>query len=83
VPKWPKVFNLKKKKVSLGWHGYDPYLIKEMHATFFAWGPSIKKGKKISSFENIHVYPLITELLDLKYYHEIDGRKKVLKKILR
>jgi predicted AlkP superfamily pyrophosphatase or phosphodiesterase len=83
VPKWPMVFNLKKRKVSLGWHGYDPALVKEMHATFFAWGPAFKKKKNIPSFENVHVYPLITELLGLNYHHEIDGKKSVLKKILK
>jgi predicted AlkP superfamily pyrophosphatase or phosphodiesterase len=83
VPQWPKVFNLKKRKIDIGWHGYDPTLVKEMHATFFAWGPAFKKNKNIRSFENVHVYPLITDILDLKYYHEINGRRNVLKKTLR
>ena len=83
IPKWPKVFNLKNRKINVGWHGYDPYLFKDMHATFFAWGPAFKKNINIPSFQNVHIYPLITEILDLKYSHKIDGKKKVLKKILR
>jgi predicted AlkP superfamily pyrophosphatase or phosphodiesterase len=83
IPKWPKVFNLRNRKINVGWHGYDPWLVKDMHATFFAWGPAFKKNIIIPSFQNIHVYPMVTELLDLKYAHKIDGKKKVLKKILK
>lgn len=82
IPTWPKVFNIKNKRVNQGWHGYDPALVKDMHATFLAWGPAFKK-KQISSFNNVHVYPLLADMLGLKYYHEIDGKRKVLKKILK
>ena len=54
-----------------------------MHATFYAWGPQIKTGKTIRSFENIHVYPLVCRLLGLTYTEPIDGDPKVLKKIIR
>ena len=82
VPVYPKVLSSGNRRISPGAHGFDPK-IKEMHATFLAWGPNIKKGKKIPSFENIHVYPLICQILGLTYSHEIDGKPEVLAPILR
>jgi predicted AlkP superfamily pyrophosphatase or phosphodiesterase len=78
----PKVFNLKRIHVNPGEHGFDP-AIPEMWATFYAWGPAFKQHKKIKGFENIHVYPLITHILQLKYTEKIDGRFKVLKPALK
>jgi len=54
-----------------GMHGYDPEL-KDMHAIFYAFGPSFLKGKYINSFENIHIYPLICKLLAIKPNEEGD-----------
>ena len=81
VPEWPKVFS--QRKPGMGYHGFDPTVVKDMHATFYAWGPAFKNGLKIKSFENVHVYPLITEILGLKQTEKIDGKKKVLKGILK
>lgn len=81
IPDWPKVFS--NRKPGIGHHGFDPLVVKDMHATFFAWGPAFKKNKKISSFENVNVYPLITEILNLPYTEKIDGDKKVLHGILK
>jgi hypothetical protein len=53
-----------------------------MHATFMAWGPAFKQGKKIHSFENVHVYPLVAKILGLSYTEKIDGKLSVLKNIL-
>lgn len=82
VPIYPKVLSNGNYKISPGAHGFDP-AIKEMHASFYAWGPNIKEGKTIGSFENIHVYPLICKLLGLTYSQVIDGKLKVLKKIIK
>ncbi|MDX5438396.1 MAG: ectonucleotide pyrophosphatase/phosphodiesterase, partial [Pontibacter sp.] len=79
---WPKVFHFSSRKPSPGFHGFDPTVVKDMHATFYAWGPAFKKGQKIESFTNIHVYPIITEILDLSYSHTIDGKKKIAKEVL-
>ncbi|HSN60206.1 MAG TPA: hypothetical protein VLR49_04690, partial [Ferruginibacter sp.] len=57
--------------------------LKKMHASFYAWGPQIKKGKKIGSFENVHVYPFVCQLLGLTYSEKIDGDPAVLKILLR
>ena len=82
VPTYPKVLSGYTNRISPGAHGFDPAM-KEMHASFYAWGPQIKKGKTIRSFENIHVYPLVCQLLGLTYSKKIDGNLKVLKKILK
>ncbi len=65
-----------------GVHGFDPSITPEMGAIFYANGPNIKKGKKIPTFDNIHVYPFVTELLGISC-PPIDGSTKVLHKYLK
>lgn len=81
VPEWPKVFS--GRKPGAGYHGFDPSVVKDMHATFLAWGPAFKKQVKIPSFENINVYPLVANILGLSYQEPIDGKLEVLKPILK
>lgn len=81
MPHWPKVFS--NRKPGAGYHGFEPLKVKDMHATFFAWGPAFKSNIKIAAFENVNVYPLIAQILGLKISEKIDGEKKVLKKILK
>lgn len=50
-----------------GMHGYDPQL-PNMHGIFYASGADIKSRIQIPAFENIHIYPMICKLLDLKPY---------------
>lgn len=82
VPTYPKVLSGYTNRISPGAHGFDPAM-KEMHAVFYAWGPQIKKGKTIRSFENVHVYPLVCRLLGLTYSQQIDGNPEVLKKMVQ
>ncbi len=83
VPRAPKSFQFRRRRNQLaGKHGYDNAL-PDMHATFYAWGPSFKKQQQIPSFENVHVYPLIAKILGLKITGKIDGRLKVLKPALK
>lgn len=82
VPIYPRVLGNGAGRINPGAHGFDP-AIKEMHAVFYAWGPQFKNKKQIPSFENVHVYPMICSLLGLDYTHDIDGKKRVLKKILK
>ena len=82
IPKAPKVFLEKGQKTSAGKHGYDPKQVPEMKATFFAWGPAFKSNQVINEFENVNVYPLVAEILDLKINEKIDGKLKTLKPIL-
>lgn len=81
APKAPNIFTFN-GRTSLGEHGYDNSL-PEMQATFYAWGPAFKKAYEIGGFENINVYPLIAHILGLKIDQKIDGKFKVLRKILK
>lgn len=81
LPRWPKVFS--NRKPGAGYHGFEPLKVKEMHATFIAWGPAFKSGLEIEAFENVHVYPLIASILGLRISEEIDGRNAVLAPILK
>lgn len=81
LPHWPKVFS--NRKPGAGYHGFDPLKVKDMHAAFIAWGPAFKKNMVIPSFENVNVYPLIAEILDLNIAKPIDGDLSKLKPILK
>ena len=48
-----------------GTHGYDPEN-NEMHGIFYATGPAFKNNYRHNTFENIHIYPLIAEILNIK-----------------
>jgi predicted AlkP superfamily pyrophosphatase or phosphodiesterase len=48
-----------------GAHGYDGTL-PSMGALFVAAGPAFRRGVTIAPFTNVHVYPLLAELLRLK-----------------
>ena len=65
----------------VGMHGYDSNSM-NMHAIFYAYGPKIKKSLKIGTFELIHIYPLLCELLGIEPHGNIDGKLSVLKHIL-
>jgi hypothetical protein len=55
-----------------------------MQASFQAWGPAFKKGITIPAFENVHVYPMIANILGLQVNEsQIDGKLKELKPILK
>jgi predicted AlkP superfamily pyrophosphatase or phosphodiesterase len=81
LPTWPRVFS--SRKPGIGHHGFDPSAVKDMHATFIAWGPAFKSGVTVPSFENVNVYPLITTILGLTNTDKIDGMISVLKPILK
>ncbi len=55
-----------------GTHGYDNNE-KDMHAIFYAKGPAFKVNKKVKTFQNVSVYPLIAHILGLQI-GEIDGK---------
>lgn len=64
-----------------GTHGYCP-TNKDMHAIFYASGPSFKKGYTHTSFQNIHVYELFCKLLDI-VPAENDGEPGVTEPMLK
>lgn len=83
IPKAPKVFLEKGQKTSAGKHGYDPKLVPEMKSTFLAWGSAFNKNLVVDEFENVNVYPVVANILDLKINEKIDGKLKKLKPILK
>ena len=66
----------------IGMHGYDSNGM-NMHAIFYAYGPKFKSGFAIDTFELIHVYPILCELLGIKPYKDIDGNLEVLQSTLK
>ncbi|MCK9448780.1 MAG: ectonucleotide pyrophosphatase/phosphodiesterase [Bacteroidales bacterium] len=50
---------------SKGAHGYDPSN-PDMHTIFYAIGPDFKQGYAKKPFQNIHLYPLMAQLLSLQ-----------------
>jgi predicted AlkP superfamily pyrophosphatase or phosphodiesterase len=57
-----------------GAHGYDPALA-SMRALFIANGPSFRNGAVVDPFDNVDVYPLMTQLLGIDPQpHDGDGR---------
>lgn len=70
------------KKGTWGTHGFDPHTTPEMAAIFYAFGKNIKRNNPIQQFENVNIYPFITEIFGVKPPKDIDGKVEVLKPIL-
>ena len=83
IPKWPLVFNLYNRRVSLGAHGYDPAQVPEMMATFYAWGPAFKKHLALPEFKNVDVFPVVSKLLGLYNTAKTDGTNKTAVEVLK
>ena len=64
-------------------HGWDPLKVKEMHAIFMGIGPAFPTNKKVKSFENVDVYPIVSQILGLDITEPIDGNTKTAKKVLK
>jgi predicted AlkP superfamily pyrophosphatase or phosphodiesterase len=65
-----------------GIHGFDPRVVPEMKASFFAAGPDIVKGKTVAPFENVNLYPWIAHMLGLRPAKN-DGNLNILAGTLR
>ena len=65
-----------------GMHGYDSNSM-NMHAIFYAYGPQFKSNMEIDTFELIHIYPMLCELLGIKPSADIDGTLEVLESTLK
>jgi predicted AlkP superfamily pyrophosphatase or phosphodiesterase len=65
-----------------GGHGFNPRTMPEMKAIFFAGGPDIRRGVQLKPFENVNIYPFITEILGLNA-PEVDGTLDVLRPALK
>jgi len=80
VAKSPYIIPMVPKGIK-GMHGYDndeP----DMQATFYAWGPAFKPTK-LSTINNIDIYPLIAKILGLTITEKIDGSIQSVKKALK
>jgi predicted AlkP superfamily pyrophosphatase or phosphodiesterase len=69
------------KGYARGTHGYDP-ANPDMHAIFYAYGPDFKENHRHPAFQNIHLYPLMTEILGLEPA-ETDGSLDAVKDMLK
>ena len=67
---------------NVGMHGLDPHQFSEMKAIFYAEGPDVREGVTLKPFENINVFPFITEILNLGH-PQVDGSADVLEPALR
>jgi predicted AlkP superfamily pyrophosphatase or phosphodiesterase len=65
-----------------GAHGYDPHLVPQMKASFFAEGPDIVRGKTVKPFENVNLYPWMAHMLGLQAAMN-DGDLNILSGTLR
>ncbi len=65
------------KAPNAGAHGYDPREMPEMKAIFYAEGPDVRPGVQLKPFENVNVYPFVTEILGLEH-PPVDGSLGVL-----
>ena len=67
---------------AVGNHGFDPFMMPDMKAIFYAEGPDIRRGVVLKPFEDVNVYPLLVKLLGLSS-PPVDGSFGVLAGILR
>lgn len=79
---YPKVFNIRHSKLDPGWHGFDPLAVKDMHASFYAWGPAFKPHTEIGSFPNVDIFPMVSDILGLNYNFKVDGTKQLAHDVL-
>jgi len=63
-------------------HGYDAIEQRQLMAIFMASGTNIIQGREVLPFENIHVAPLVTDLLGIAPLNKIDGKAEILSAIV-
>ena len=66
-----------------GEHGFDANETVDMGGIFYAKGPAFKSGLKIKKFSNVHIYPLIAQILKIRKLPKIDGKLEVLSPFLK
>ncbi|WP_194945010.1 ectonucleotide pyrophosphatase/phosphodiesterase [Shewanella sp. TC10] len=66
----------------IGKHGYDPTVVTDMNTVLYAQGPAFNQQAVVKHAENIHLYPLIAEILGLTVTETIDGDITVLSPLL-
>ena len=79
----PATFTSHGKYGGAATHGFDPLLNRELDAIFIASGPNFNNKQVIDAFQNIHIFPLLIEMLGLKNNNVIDSNSEVLKSIIK
>ena len=64
-----------------GNHGWEPSF-KDMHGIFIAAGPRLPEGEMIGTIDNVDIYPLMMEILEIPLTTPIDGDPSSLTNIL-
>lgn len=77
---WSVTYGKKKIKYAAT-HGFDNRN-KDMHAIFYAFGPDFKENYTAETFENVDLYGLICEILNLEAANN-DGKIKRIKPMLK
>jgi alkaline phosphatase D len=67
---------------NIGMHGFDPRIVPEMKASFFAAGPDLRAGRTVAPFDNVNLYPWMAHLLGLRP-PKTDGSLNILSGTLR
>jgi alkaline phosphatase D len=67
---------------TVGMHGFDPRVVPEMKASFFAAGPDLLPAKTVAPFDNVNLYPWMAHLLGLNP-PKTDGSLNILSGTLR
>lgn len=78
----PYIFSRWGSSNSVGQHGYDP-MVPEMQTIFYLKGPDIRPGLRLDPFENVHIYPLVADILELELPEGLDGDIAVLDSVRR
>lgn len=85
-PGWSLVTNKDLKRYSSNYsggnHGYDNNYL-DMHGIFLAIGPDFKEGYKTGTLNNVDIYPLLADILNLFPNQKIDGKLESIKFILK
>ncbi|SHI14755.1 alkaline phosphatase family protein [Ferrimonas marina] len=66
----------------VGNHGFETAEVPEMNTLLMGVGPAFESGARIEAADNIHVYPMMAQILGLTIEHEIDGDEEVLQPLL-
>jgi hypothetical protein len=66
-----------------GNHGWDAARFPIMNGIFYAVGPAFREKTRLPIFENVHVAPLVLEILGLKVPTSMDGRLEVTRRALK
>ena len=78
---WSVYINYERGYSSKGTHGFDNDEL-DMHAIFYAFGPDFKENATAPTFENVSLYALIAEILDLEPA-ETDGKTEQITPLLK